>query len=131
VKGRTTLSPATRLTVAGLLVATIGVIIQIASGADYPTVPPVFFIQLLPAALIAFGRWWWAPAIAVLAGLFLTFGLFASREAHRLFDASRLGDAAGLWIQMLAIVVAIVAGIAATIHNHRRRSALIHAASRE
>jgi hypothetical protein len=92
------------------------------SGANYPTVPPVFFILLIPAALIAFGRWRWTPVIAVLAGLFLTFGLFASGESRRLLDPSRPGDSVGLWVQMLAVIVAAVAGIITTIHNYRSRT---------
>jgi len=109
-----------KLTVASLIVAAAGVVIQIVSGHDYPLVPPVFFILLIPAALIAVGRWRWTPAIAVLAGLFLTFGLFASGASHRLFDPSRLGDSVGLWVQMLAVIVAAIAGVIATLHNYRR-----------
>ena len=116
-----------KLTVASLIVAVAGVVIQIVSGHDYlahgpsePPVPPVFFILLIPAALIAFGRWRWTPAIAVLAGLFLTFGLFASGASHRLFDPSRLGDSVGLWVQTLAVIVAEIAGVIATVHNYRR-----------
>ena len=111
---------AAKLTVASLIVAAAGVVIQIVSGHDYPLVPPVFFILLIPAALIAFGRWRWTPAIAVLAGLFLTFGLFASGASHRLFDPSRLGDSVGLWVQMLAVIVAAITGVIATLHNYRR-----------
>jgi hypothetical protein len=109
-----------KLTVASLIVAAAGVVIQIVSGHDYPLVPPVFFILLIPAALIAVGRWRWTPAIAVLAGLFLTFGLFASGASHRLFDPSLLGDSVGLWVQMLAVIVAAIAGVIATLHNYRR-----------
>lgn len=66
------LSLAGKLTVAGLVVAAAGVVIQIVSGHDYPMIPPVFFILLIPASLIALGRWRWTPVSAVLAGLFLT-----------------------------------------------------------
>jgi hypothetical protein len=55
-----------------LVVAAAGVVLQIVSGADYPLVPPVFFILLIPAGLIAFRRWRWTPITAVLGGLFLT-----------------------------------------------------------
>src|SRR5215510_9269488 len=118
------LSLAGKLTVASLVVAAGGVVIQIVSGADYPPIPPVFFILLIPAGLIAFGRWRWTPAVAVLAGLFLTFGLFASGESPRLFNWSRLGDSVGLWVQMVAVLVAAVAGIMAMVHNYQTRTSV-------
>jgi hypothetical protein len=121
MKERIPLLLAGKLTVASLVVATAGIVIQIISGADYPIVPPVFFILLIPAGLIAFGRWRWTPVTAVLAGLFLTFGLFASGESRRLLDANPPGDLVGLWVQMLAVLVAAVAGIISTIHNYRSR----------
>jgi hypothetical protein len=120
-------SAADNLTVGGLIVAAAGVVIQMLSGTPYPTIPPVFFILLIPAALIAFGRWRWAPVSAVLAGLFLTFGLFASGESARLFDRSQVGlpgAPVGLWVQMLAVIVATVAAIVATIPNYRSRTSV-------
>jgi hypothetical protein len=125
VKERIQLPLASRLTMFSLVVAAAAVVIQIVSGTDYPTVPPVFFILLIPAGLIAFGRWRWTPVVAVLAGLFLTFGLFASGESRRLFNPSQLGDSVGLWIQTLAVIVATVAAIIATIQNYRSRTPVI------
>ncbi|HZO31767.1 MAG TPA: hypothetical protein VFH48_37895 [Chloroflexota bacterium] len=114
-----------KLAVAALVVAAIGVVFQIAARPqNYPTVPPVFFILLIPAGLITFGRWRWAPIPAVLAGVFLTFGLFASGASGRLFDLSNPGDSLGLWIQMLAVVVATVAAIVATVQNYRRQTSV-------
>ena len=37
----------------------------------FRALPPVFFMLLIPAALIALGRWWWAPVLAVLSRVFL------------------------------------------------------------
>jgi hypothetical protein len=121
MKERIPLLLAGKLTVAGLVAGAAGVAIQIVSGAEYPTVPPVFFILLIPAALIAFGRWRWTPVTAVLAGLFLTFGLFASGESRRLLDSRQPGDFLGLWVQTVAVIVAAVAGIITTIHNYRSK----------
>jgi hypothetical protein len=115
---RTSLSFAGKLIVIGSVIAAAGVVIQIASGAAYPKVPPVFFILLIPAGLVAFGRWQWTPAIATLGGLFLTAGLFLSGSSARLFDLSRFGVSVGLWVQALAVFVATVAGIIATIQNY-------------
>jgi hypothetical protein len=38
------MSPAAGFTVAGLVVAAAGIVIQIASGAEYPTIPPGLII---------------------------------------------------------------------------------------
>lgn len=107
------LSFAAKVIVGGLLVATIGVIVQILSGVEFPPVPPVFFILLVPAGLVAFVRWRWTPIAAVLAGFFLTLGLFVSGESDRLFNWDLVGGSAGLWVQTLGAVVAGVAGVVA------------------
>ncbi len=114
-----------KLTVASLIVAAAGVVIQIVSGVAYPPVPPVFFILLIPAALIGFGRWRWTPATAVLGGLFLTLGLFSSGASVRLFDLNQpggFGGSLGLWVQMIGVVVAIVAGLIATVQAYVGRA---------
>ncbi len=125
---RTPLESMERVTVAALIVAAAGVVIQIVSGVAYPLIPPVFFILLIPAALIAFGRWRWAPAVASLGGLFLIVGLFGSGAAVRLFDVSQPGGAGGsigLWVQMLGVVVATVTGIIATAQNYWSRTSVM------
>jgi hypothetical protein len=103
---------------AALLVAAFGVMIQMAGGADYPAIPPVFFLLLVPAALVMFGRWWWTPLPVLLVGAFLTFGTFASGEARRLIDSNAV-DAAGLWLQLLAVVVATIVGARMAIRSYQ------------
>jgi hypothetical protein len=120
MKRKNPLGFTSKLTVIGLAVAALGVIIQIAAGADYPTVPPVFFILLVPALLIIVLRWRATPLIAILAGLFLTFGLFASGEFQRLTDPRALADTIGLWIQMLEIIFAIVTASISLINGYRK-----------
>jgi hypothetical protein len=110
-------SPAGKATVVALITAAVGVATQIAAGAPYPTVPPVFFILLIPSGLIAMGRWWWAPILAVLAGMFLTIGLFAAGETGRLVHPTSVADSFGLWMQMVAV-------LAAKTNLRRRRSAI-------
>jgi hypothetical protein len=122
----TAMSSADKLTVVALVVAAVGVAIQIASGHPYPKVPPAFFILLIPATLIGFGRWWWAPILAVLSGLFLTFGLFASGATSRLTNPKSFADSFGLWTQTLAVLVATVGGVLATRTNLRGRPSVTH-----
>lgn len=114
-------SPAGKATVVALLIAAVGVAIQIAAGAPYPTVPPAFFILLIPAGLIVVGRWWWAPIPAVVAGLFLTFGLFAAGETGRLTHPTSFADSFGLWTQTVAVLSALLSGALATRANLRYR----------
>ncbi len=118
---RSSLPPASKLTVAALLVAAAGFVIQIVSGVDVPTVPPGLVMLLVAAGLVAFDPWRWTPAVGVFAGLFLFVGFFASGAVIVLLDPSRLGVLVGAWIQFLALIVAVVAGTAATIQNFRTR----------
>jgi len=115
-------SAAARWTLAGLLMATLGVVMQILAGASYPTVPPVFFILLIPAGLLAFGSWKWRAVPAIIAGLFLTFGLFASGASARLIVSNNISDTSGLWLQTIAVLVAVAAGIVATVRNYSTRT---------
>src|ERR1700722_34892 len=98
---RTPLSPAGEWIAFGLVAAAAGVAIQIISGHNYPKVPPVFFILLIPAALVVFGRRRWTSVIALLAGLFLVWGLFSSGAYVRLLTTANFGDFSGLWIQTI------------------------------
>jgi hypothetical protein len=58
----------------------------------------------------------------VIAGLFLTVGLFASGASGRLFDLSNPADSLGLWIQTLAVLAATAAAIVSTIQNYVGRA---------
>ncbi len=119
---RNPLSLAGKLTVAALLAAAAGFVIQIVSGVDVPTVPPGLVILLAAAGLIAFLPWRWIPAVGAVVGLFLLVGFFLSGAVGSLLEPSQLGVFVGAWIQFLAVIVAVVAGIAATIQNYRTRT---------
>jgi hypothetical protein len=93
-----------------LLVAAAGIGVQIAGGADYPAVPPGAILLVVAAGIVRFGRWRWAPAAAVAAGVFLVVGLFAAGQVSRLVEVDTALDTLGLWIQMVAVVVALTAG---------------------
>ena len=119
MKQRGLLTRANQLTVAALLVAAAGFVIQIVSGVDVPTVPPGLIILLVAAALVAFGLWRWTPVVGIVVGLFFLVGFFASGSVGSLLEPSQLGVFVGAWVQFLAVIVAVVAGTAATIQNLR------------
>jgi hypothetical protein len=99
-----------RITAIALLVAAVGIGVQISGGADYPAVPPGAVLLVIAAGIVWFGRWRWAPVAAVAVGLFLVVGLFAADQASRLVEVDTALDTLGLWIQMVAVVVALTAG---------------------
>ena len=119
---RSSLPPASKLTVAALLVAAAGFVIQIIAGVDVPTVPPGLVIMLVAASLVAFLPWRWIPVVGAAVGLFLLVGFFASGAVGNLLDPSRLGVSIGAWVQFLAVIVTVVAGIVATVQNYRGRT---------
>jgi hypothetical protein len=117
------LSAAGKLTVAGLVAAAAGIVIQIASGAEYPTVPPGLIILLVAAGLVALGaRWRWTPLVGVVVALFLLVGgALAPQAREQLGDPGAVGVFVGTVIQLLALVVALIAGVAATRQSYRTR----------
>lgn len=119
---RSLLTRASQMTVAALLVAAAGFVIQIVSGVDVPTVPPGLVILLVAAALVAFAPWRWMPVVGVVVGLFLLVGFFASGAVVSLLEPSQLGVFLGAWVQFLAVIVAVATGIVAVSQNYRTRS---------
>lgn len=122
---RSSLPPAGKVTVAALLVGAAGFVIQIVFEVDVPTVPPGLVIMLLAAGLVAFLPWRWIPVVGAAVGLFLLVGFFASGAVGSLLDPGPLGVFIGAWIQFLAVIAAVVAGIVATIQNYRDRTPVV------
>lgn len=102
--------------------AAAGIVIQIASGADYPTVPPGLIILLVAAGLVAMGtRWRWVTVVGVAVPTFLLIGgAIAPQARDQLGDPGQVGVFIGTAVQLLALAVALVAGVAAA-----RRSYLV------
>jgi hypothetical protein len=118
------LSPAASLTVASLVVAAAGIVIQTASGADYPTIPPGLLILLAAAGLVALAtRWHWTMIVGVIVSLFLLVGgALAPQARDQLGDPTQVGVFIGTVIQLLALVVALVASVAATRQLYRTQT---------
>ena len=115
------LSQPARAEAAALAVAAAGIIIQIIGGVNYPAVPPGLIILLAAAALVAFLPWRWVPVIGVLAGAFMVIGAIAAANArYDLTHPGHPGAFIGTWIQLIAVVVAVVAGVKALAVRNQR-----------
>ena len=101
-----------------LLVATIGVAVQIVGGVNYPVVPPGALI-LLAGAVFAVVPFRWAPIVSVLAGLFIIFGFVASGDIVHLVNAANATILAGKWVQLIGVVVATPAAVVAVVRGGR------------
>jgi hypothetical protein len=120
---RSPLSTTGKLTVAAILVAAGGFVLQMVSGVtSTPTVPPGLLALLVAAGLVALLRWWWMPVVGAFAGLFNLIAFVAIGAVGRLLELSPLSSFVGAWIMFLAVIVASVAGIVATIQNYRTKS---------
>jgi hypothetical protein len=126
---KTKLPALTKLTIVGLISIALGIWIQWLSGDPaYPKYPPGPIIFIAVAAIIAMGsRWWWTPLIGALIALLVTSGWFARLpgEVLRLTHPGSVGNfAAGIFagalLQITALLIADIAGLAATIQNYRR-----------
>jgi len=115
------LSSPARTEAAALAVAAAGIIIQIIGGVNYPAVPPGLIILLAAAALVAFLPWRWAPVFGVLAGAFMVIGAIGAANArYDLTHPGHPGAFIGTWIQLIAVVIAVVAGVMALAVRNQR-----------
>ena len=115
------LSSPARTEAAALAVAAAGIIIQIIGGVNYPAVPPGLIILLAAAALVAFLPWRWASVFGVLAGAFMVIGAIGAANArYDLTHPGHPGAFIGTWIQLIAVVIAVVAGVMALAVRNQR-----------
>jgi hypothetical protein len=117
-KTQTQRSPAAVLNVVGVVVAAAGIMIQYVSGVDYPTIPPGPIILLAAAAVVAFGRWRWSPAVGLIAALFLSIGgaiatIAGNGFSETLGDPGEAGGFAGAVVQIVGLAIALPTGIVA------------------
>ena len=87
-------------------------------GVDYPTIPPGPIILLAAAAVVAFGRWRWSPAVGLIAALFLSIGgaiatIAGNGFSETLGDPGEAGGFAGAVVQIVGLAIALPTGIVA------------------
>ncbi|NGN69472.1 hypothetical protein G5C51_36990 [Streptomyces sp. A7024] len=104
-----------------LLIAAAGIPIQIAGGADYPTVPPGLFILLAAAGLYAV-RTRWAPVVAFAATVMIAIGgIVAPELREQLAAPSDAAVFAGSALQTAALLAGLAYGAAAVRQSLRGR----------
>ena len=124
---RQSLSPAVRLTIAGLVGNAVGIWIQALSGAAsyaaYPIMPPGPIILVIVAIVVAaLRRWWWTPLLGGLLSAWISVGAIVLPEtAQRLGNPAAVGEFLGTVLQVVSLALATVAGIVATVQNFLRR----------
>jgi hypothetical protein len=111
-------SPAVRLLVVGLVVAAAGMLVQYASGVEYPTIPPGPIIALAAAAVVAFGPWRRAPVVGLVAAVFISLGgviatIAGNGFTEQLSDPGALGGFFGTLVQIAGLLIAVAAGVVA------------------
>jgi hypothetical protein len=103
-----------RAGVIALGVAIAGMIIQIAAGVKYPTVPPGVLILAATAVILAFVPWPGVRVLGVVAPLFILIGGIVSTTGRTdLSHPAHSGPFFGTVIQFLGLAAAVLAGIAA------------------
>jgi hypothetical protein len=103
-----------RIDAAALLLAILGMIVQIASGVKYPTVPPGIVILAAAALLVAFVPWPPLRLLGVLVPLFiLVGGIISTTGRTNLSHTDPFGPFAGTLIQFVGLAIGVVAGLAA------------------
>ncbi len=110
-----------RTVLVSLVVAAIGIPIQIVGGWDYPVVPPGMLI-LLAAGLAALLPARWAPVITLVAGGFILVGFFAVEDVANMFGSQNALVTAGKWVQMIALVVGLAAAAGSLVRPPARSS---------
>lgn len=109
--------------VVGLVVAAIGVMIEYVTGVPgFPTVPPGPIILVAAAVVVAMVAWRWIVVLGLVAAAFLSVGAVAAgTTADVLAEPGVIGQFLGALIQVLGLVVALVAGVAAMFSGSARR----------
>jgi Domain of unknown function (DUF4383) len=119
----------TKLTAGGLVAVAIAIWGQWLSGdPNYPKYPPGPILFMGVAAIVIWGaRWWWTPLIGALISILVTSGWFARLPGGmlRLEHPGHVGNfAAGIFLstalQIGALLLTDIAGLAATVQNFRR-----------
>ena len=107
------LSTASKVNVAAMVIAIVAIVIQIAAGVDYPAIPPGPIILAVTVVLVVFTSMRWVAYVAVVVPLFLAVGGIVASLADDDSALRHPEDVVAFTatvVQMAALVVAFVAG---------------------
>jgi hypothetical protein len=105
-----------RIGAAAMLLAIAGMIVQIANGVKYPTVPPGIVILAVTALLLVFVAWPGVRLLGVLAPLFILVGGIVSNTGRtNVSHPGHVGVFIGTVVQFGGLAIAVSAGVAAVI----------------
>ena len=99
-----------------MVTAMAAIVWQIAAGVDYPPVPPGLIILGVAVVVVLFVRASWARVVGIVVPLFLLIGGTIASIANDDNAIRDTGDATPFLatvVQLAAVVVALVAGVAA------------------
>lgn len=102
---------ASQVSVASMVTAIVGIVLQIVGGVDYPTIPPGPIALGVAAGLVAFTRWSWVPFVAVFVPLFLLVGGTIALSVQGWENHGEALPLVGTILQAIGVVVALAAGI--------------------
>ena len=110
----------------GLWIAALGILLQVATGANYgsPKVPPGIVILAVVGAGVYFtSRRRWTAIIGLLLAVLISVGVFTTRgTAYRLEHPQDIGPLLGTLVQLAGLLLALIAGVASIVAGFSRRN---------
>lgn len=100
-------------TVLGLVVAALGIVVLMLSGANLPVVPPGLVLLLGVAGVVFFTRARWTPLLAVAIGLAEAAGVILSGALTNVLDPSAFAAFGATWLRVIGIAIALIAAVVA------------------
>jgi len=121
--GGTTRPPAVAATLAALLLLAVSIVVQIAAGADYPTVPPGLVIPLVAAGLLLWRTNRWTTGLALAIGVFIGTGAFLTPDTGDHLSSGDTVLIVSTVAELVALAGLVVAGAMATPRTRTRTRA--------
>jgi peptidoglycan/LPS O-acetylase OafA/YrhL len=108
-------SPAVTATLAALLLLAVSIVGQIASGADYPAVPPGVVIPLVAGGLLLWRTNRWTAGLALAVGLVIGVGALLTPNTGDHLSSGDTALVVTTVAELVALAGLVVAGAAATL----------------